>query len=127
MPKIPFYGGGSPLLQKIGYVSAASVMTGAIKTLRLSGLEEDINTSGCYQALKPRLLAMDRVAEADQIRWLLASPDVVVGSVAALPLESARSQSALGWPSAVNGILILNAEFKPGRGTVLLLRSAIGF
>ena len=62
----------------------ASVFTGASETLRLSGIDADINTSGRYQAIKPRVLAMDRVTGADDIRRLLASPDVVVGSVAAL-------------------------------------------
>src|SRR5712692_9996090 len=44
-----------------------------------------------------------------------------------LPLESARTQTAYGSPSAINRLLILNAELHPGRGTVLLLREAIGF
>jgi RNA polymerase sigma factor (sigma-70 family) len=44
-----------------------------------------------------------------------------------LPLESARTQVAYGWPSAINHLLILNAEPYPGRSTVLLLREAIGF
>jgi hypothetical protein len=61
----------------------ASVFTGASETLRLSGIDEDINTSGRYEAVKPRVLAMDRVTGADDIRRLLSSPDVV-GSVAAL-------------------------------------------
>jgi len=156
----------------------ASVFTGASETLRLSGIEEDINASGRYQAVKPRVLAMDRATGADDIRRLLASPDVIVGSVAAvtetgslvvasgsgsqlpgyaggaaraiwvagaqklvpdlsaalrrvedhcLPLESARAMKAYGSPSAINRLLILNAEPRPGRGTVLLLREAIGF
>ena len=121
---------------------------------------------------------MDRATQADDIRRLLAGPDVVVGSVAALtetgslvvasgsgsqlpayaggaaraiwivgaqkvvpdlttalqrvqdhclPLESARTREAYGRPSAVNRLLILNAEHQPGRATVLLLREAIGF
>ena len=158
--------------------AGASVFTAASETLRLSGIDEDINASGRYQAVKPRALAMDRAAEADDIRRLLAVPDVIVGSVAALtetgslvvasgsgsqlpgyaggaaraiwivgaqkvvpdlstalrrvedhclPLESARTQVAYGWPSAINRLLILNAEPYPGRGTVLLLREAIGF
>jgi len=45
----------------------------------------------------------------------------------ALPLESARAQAAYGQPSAVNRLLVLNAEPHPGRGTVLLLRESIGF
>jgi hypothetical protein len=156
----------------------ASVFTAASETLRLSGIDTDINTSGRYEAIKPRVMAMDRATGADDIRRLLASPDVVVGSVAAvtetgslviasgsgsqlpayaggaarriwivgahkvvpdlttalrrvedhcLPLESARTRVAYGWPSAVSRLLILNLEPYPGRGTVLLLREAIGF
>ncbi|TDE20932.1 LUD domain-containing protein [Actinomadura sp. 6K520] len=156
----------------------AGVLTGASETLRLSGIEEDINASGRYQAIRPRVLAMDRTAQADDIRRLGAAPDVIVGSVHAvtetgslviasgsgsqlpgyaggaaraiwvvgaqkvvpdldtalrrvedhcLPLETARTQAAHGWPSAVNRLLVLNAEPRPGRGTVLLLREAIGF
>jgi hypothetical protein len=44
-----------------------------------------------------------------------------------LPLESARTLEAYGWPSAINRVLILNADPYPGRSTVLLLREAIGF
>jgi hypothetical protein len=44
-----------------------------------------------------------------------------------LPLESVRTQAAYGWPSAVSRLLVLNLEPYPGRGTVLLLREAIGF
>jgi hypothetical protein len=156
----------------------ARVATAASETLRLSGIDEDINASGRYQAIKPRVLAMDRSTQMDEIRRLLASPDVIVGSVAAvtetgslaaasgsgsqlpayagggarrlwvvgaqkvvpdlpaalrriedhcLPLESARTQEIYGWPSAINSLLILNAEPYPGRSTVLLLREAIGF
>jgi hypothetical protein len=156
----------------------ASVFTGASETLRLSGIDGDINAGERYQAVKPRILAIDRVTGADDIRRLLACPDVVVGSVAALtetgslvvasgtgsqlpayaggaaraiwivgaqkvvpdlstalrrveehclPLENARAQAVYGSPSAINRLLILNAELRPGRGTVLLLREAIGF
>ena len=62
----------------------ASVFTGASETLRLSGIDADINTNGRYQAVRPRALAMDRVTGADDIRRLIASPDVAVGSVATL-------------------------------------------
>jgi hypothetical protein len=44
-----------------------------------------------------------------------------------LPLENDRAMKVYGTPSAVNRLLILNAEFQPGRGIVLLLREAIGF
>jgi hypothetical protein len=154
------------------------VFTGASETLRLSGIEEDINGSGRYDAVKPRVLALDRATAGDDIRRLLAVPDVAVGSVAAVtetgslvvasgsgsqlpayaggaartiwivgaqkvvpdlstalrrvedhcvPLENERAMKAYGQPSALNRLLILNAEPHPGRGTVLLLREAIGF
>jgi hypothetical protein len=158
--------------------AGATVYTSASETLRLSGIRDDINTSGRYQGLGPRAMAMDRVTDADDIRRLLASPDWVVGSVAAvtetgslvvasasgsqlpaysggagralwvvgaqkvvpdlstalrrvedhsLPLETARAQAVYGQPSAVNLLLVLNAEPELGHCTVLLLREAIGF
>jgi ketosteroid isomerase-like protein len=156
----------------------AEVFTAASETLRLSGIDDDINGSGRYDAVKPAVLAMDRAAQADELRVRLARPRYVVGSVNAvtedgslviasgsgsqlpacsggaahaiwiagaqkivpdlpaalrrveehvLPLESARTQVAYGVPSAINRLLVLNAEPRPGRVTVLLLRETIGF
>jgi hypothetical protein len=143
-----------------------------------SGIAKDINDSGQYDAIRPRVLAMDRATQMNEIRRLTAGPDVIVGSVQAvtesgslviasdsgsrlpgnaggaaraiwivgaqkvvpdlpaalrriedhcLPLASARTQKAHGWPSAINRLLVLNTEFAPGRGTILLLRESIGF
>jgi YkgG family uncharacterized protein len=156
----------------------ASVFTGASETLRLSGIDADINTSGRYDAVRTRGVAMDRATQLAEIWRMMSTPDVIVGSVHAvtetgslviasasgsqlpgyaggaahaiwvvgaqkvvpdldtalrrvedhcLPLESARAQAAYGKPSAVNHLLIVNADLHPGRGTVLLLREAIGF
>jgi len=156
----------------------ASVFTGASETLRLSGIDDDINASGRYDAVKSRGHSMDRVAQRSEIWAMLATPDVIVGSVAAvtetgslvvasasgsqvpgyaggasraiwivgaqklvpdlsaalrrveehaLPLETARAQAIYGQPSAINRLLVLNAEPEPGRGIVLLLRESIGF
>ena len=44
-----------------------------------------------------------------------------------LPLETERALEVYGLPSAVNRLLVLNAEPYPGRGTVLLLRETIGY
>jgi hypothetical protein len=62
----------------------ASVLTGASETLRLSGIDEDINASGRYDAIRPRVLAIDRATGADEIRRLVASPEFVINSVAAV-------------------------------------------
>lgn len=157
--------------------AGASVLTAASETLRRSGIDDDLNTTGRYQAVRPRLLAMDRATQADDVRRLAACPDFVVGSLVAvtetgsllaasasggqlpayaggsraiwivgaqkvvpdldaalrrledhaLPLESERAQRVYGRPSAINLMLIINAELRPGRATVLLLREAIGY
>jgi LUD domain len=62
----------------------ASVFTGASETLRLSGIEEDINTSGRYDAVKSRSQALDRVTDLAEIWRLISTPDVIVGSVHAV-------------------------------------------
>jgi hypothetical protein len=62
----------------------SAIFTGASETLRLSGIDEDINASGRYQAIRPRVLAMDRATQMNDIRVLTTTPDVVVGSVAAV-------------------------------------------
>ncbi|HTZ91700.1 MAG TPA: LUD domain-containing protein [Streptosporangiaceae bacterium] len=156
----------------------ASVFTAASETLRLCGIEDDINNSGRYDAVKSRGRALDRATQLSEIWRLMSTPDVIVGSVGAvtetgslvvasasgsqmpgfagasaraiwvvgaqkvvpdlstalrriedhcLPLENNRAMKAYGQPSAINRVLILNAEPHPGRGTVLLLREAIGF
>ena len=158
--------------------AGASVLTGASETLRLSGIDEDINSSGRYDAVRSRGTAMDRATQRNEIWAALSTPDVIVGSVAAvtetgslvtasasgsqlpgyagaaarviwvagaqkvvpdlpaallrveehcLPQENDRAMQAYGKPSALNRVLILNAEPEAGRGTVLLLREAIGF
>jgi hypothetical protein len=62
----------------------ASVFTGASETLRLSGIEEDINHSGRYDALRTRGATMDRATQRDEIWRLMSTPDVIVGSVHAV-------------------------------------------
>ncbi|MER7770109.1 LUD domain-containing protein [Kitasatospora sp. NPDC096140] len=62
----------------------AGVFTGASETLRLSGIDEDVNAGIRYRAVKPRVTAMDRATEGDGIRRAVATPDVVLGSVAAV-------------------------------------------
>ena len=62
----------------------AAVFTAASETLRVSGIEDDINQSGRYLAVKPRVQALDRATQAAEIRRLTTTPDVVVGSVSAV-------------------------------------------
>jgi hypothetical protein len=156
----------------------STVFTSSSETLRLSGIENDINASGRYRPIRPLVTSMDRATRMDEIRSLIATPQVVVGSVAAVtetgslvaasasggqipayaggaaqriwvvgaqkvvpdldtalrrietyafPLEDARARAVYGKPSAINEVLIVNAEPVPGRTWVLLLRQAIGY
>jgi len=52
--------------------------------LQDSGITEEIETSGRYKPLRPRVFSMDRATQADEIRRLTASPDVMLGSVHAV-------------------------------------------
>jgi hypothetical protein len=62
----------------------ASVFTGASETLRLSGIDEDINASGRYDAIRARGQTMDRATQLAEIWRLISTPDIIVGSVHAV-------------------------------------------
>ena len=61
-----------------------SVFTMSSETLKAIGIDEEINASGHYDAVRPRIYAMDFATQAEDIRRLGASADVVVGSVHAV-------------------------------------------
>lgn len=65
----------------------ASVFTGASETLRLAGIDEDLNSSGRYVSLKSKAWSMDRATQMAEIRKLTSNPDVIVGSVSAVTEE----------------------------------------
>jgi hypothetical protein len=61
-----------------------SILTASSETVRLSGLDEDINRSGKFNAIRPQLEKMDRNTQRAEMRRLGSAPDVVVGSVHAV-------------------------------------------
>ena len=65
----------------------AEVFNNTSRTLEAIGVAEDIERSGLYQPLRPRLYQMDREMQAREMRQLAATPDYVVGSVHALTEE----------------------------------------
>jgi len=80
---------------------ASSVHQGASQTLDVLGITYEIEKSGRYAALRPRIWSMDRETEADEIRRLGAAPDVMLGSVHAVTetgslLAASMSGSQLG-------------------------------
>jgi hypothetical protein len=65
----------------------AEVYNNTSRTLEVIGVAEDIERSGRYQPLRPRLYQMDREMQGREMRQLAASPDWVVGSVHAVTQE----------------------------------------
>jgi len=65
----------------------AEVFNNTSRTLEAIGVAEDIERSGDYQPLRPRLYQMDREMQAREMRQLTAAPDFVVGSAHAVTRE----------------------------------------
>jgi hypothetical protein len=90
----------------------SQVYHGASQTLEVSGITEALERSGRYEPLRPRIWSMDRQTQADEIRRLSASPDVMLGSVHAVTetgalLAASMSGSQLGPYAAGAGRVIL--------------------
>src|SRR3981081_339199 len=90
----------------------SQVYHGASQTLEVSGIIEAIERSGRYEPLRPRIWSMDRKTQADEIRRLSASPDVMLGSVHAVTetgalLAASMSGSQLGPYASGAGRIIL--------------------
>jgi L-lactate utilization protein LutC len=64
--------------------AGSQVHQGASLSLEAAGITEEIENSGRYKPLRPRLHTMDRATQADEIRRLSASPAVMLGSVHAI-------------------------------------------
>ena len=65
----------------------AEVYNNTSRTLEVIGIADDIERSGLYQALRPRLYQMDREMQGREMRQLSAAPDWVVGSAHAVTKE----------------------------------------
>lgn len=90
----------------------SQVHQGASRSLEAAGITEEIEKSGRYKPLRPRLFSMDRATQADEIRRLSASPDVMLGSVHAVTetgslVTASASGSQLGPYASGAGKVIL--------------------
>jgi len=65
----------------------AEVFNNTSRTLEAIGVAEDIERSGLYQPLRPRLYQMDREMQGREMRLLAAAPDFLVGSAHAVTEE----------------------------------------
>jgi hypothetical protein len=155
----------------------AEVHSGKSKTLEDIGLYAEFMESGRYDAIRPRMAALDRATQGREIRKLSAAPDFMLGSVAAItadgtlvaasatgsqlaayaagagrlilvvgsqklvpdldaamrrirevvfPWENDRVRERMGVDTALEKVLLILGEWRPGRTTVVLVREPVG-
>src|SRR5512138_135565 len=156
----------------------SEVFLGASVTLETTGIKDEIDKSGHFDALRPRIFAMDRATQGREIRKLGGAPDYAAGSVHAVtedghvliasktgsqlgsyasgagkviwvvgaqklvkdfneglrrifeycvPLEEVHMQQLYKTGTAPNKILIVNAEMRPDRITMIIVKEKLGF
>ena len=156
----------------------SEVFLGASVTLETLGIQEEVDKSGRFDALRPRMFAMDRATQGREIRKMISAPDYAAGSVHAVtedghvliasntgsqlgpyasgagkivwvvgaqkivkdlnegmkrieeyvvPLEEEHMQTLYKIGTAVNKLLIINKEIRPGRITLIIVKEQIGF
>jgi hypothetical protein len=156
----------------------AEVFLGASVTLEMLGIRDEVEKSGRFDALRPKMFAMNRATQGREFRKLGGAPDYAAGSVQALTedgqvLIASQSGSQIGpyaagagkviWvagtqkivkdlnagmrriqeycyprveehmqqlysmSTAVNKILIVTRELRPGRVTLILVKEELGF
>jgi hypothetical protein len=76
--------------------NGALVHHGASQTLDVTGITGDIESSSRYEPLRARIFSMDRTTQADEIRRLAASPDVMLGSVHAVTETGSLLTASMG-------------------------------
>jgi hypothetical protein len=62
----------------------SEVFVGASVTLETLGIKDEIDNSGRYDALRPKMFAMNRETQSREIRKLVGAPDYAAGSVHAV-------------------------------------------
>jgi hypothetical protein len=94
----------------------AQVHHGASKTLELTGIISEIDTSGRYESVSSRVRAMDRATAGATIRRMTAAPDVMLGSVHALTETGSLLAASSGGSQL--------APYVAGAGQVILVVGA---
>ena len=107
--------------------SAPDVVVGSVHAVTEGGMLVTASASGSQLA--------PYASGAAQAVWVVGAQKVVPDLDTALqrielysyPMEDARAQQVYGVHSVISKILIINREVTPRRGTVVLVREALGF
>src|SRR5512144_259959 len=156
----------------------SEIFLGSSVTLEQLGIKEIIDKSGRFDAVRPKIFAMDRATQGREIRKLGGAPDYAAGSVHAVtedghvliasktgsqlgsyasgagkviwvvgaqklvkdfneglrrifeycvPLEDVHMQQLYKTGTAPNKILIFNAEMRPNRVIMIIVKEKLGF
>ena len=74
----------------------AEVYTNQSKTLEKLGLFDEFDRSGRYDAVRPKVMSLDRKTQGDEIRKLRSIPEYIVGSVHAITEDGKVLVSSFG-------------------------------
>ena len=91
----------------------SQVHHGASQSLEAAGITAEIEKSGRYSPIRPRIFSMDRKTQADEIRRLAAAPDVMLGSVHAVSETGSLLAASMGGSQL--------GPYVSGAGQVILL------
>jgi hypothetical protein len=91
----------------------AKVHHGASQSLEVTGIAQELDTSGRYEPIGPRIRTMDRATQGDDIRRLTSSPDVMLGSVHAVTETGALLAASMSGSQL--------APYVAGAGRVILV------
>ena len=81
----------------LGLIADGSeVHHGASMSLDVAGITDEIDKSGKYVSLRPRIFSMDRQTRADEIRRLSSAPEVMLGSVHAVTETGSLLTASMG-------------------------------
>ena len=89
----------------------AEVYTNQSKTLEKLGLFEEFDKSGRYNAVRPKVMSLDRKTQQAEIRKLRSSPEYIIGSVQAITQDGKVLVSSFGGSQL--------APFAAGAGKVI--------
>ncbi|MGA7192447.1 MAG: LUD domain-containing protein [Anaerolineales bacterium] len=74
----------------------AEVYTNQSKTLEKLGLFDEFDKSGRYNAVRPKVMSLDRKTQSNEIRKLRTIPDYIIGSVHAVTEDGKVLVSSFG-------------------------------
>jgi hypothetical protein len=81
----------------LGLIDEGSeVHHGASTSLDVAGITDEIDKSGRYESLRPRIFNMDRQTRADEIRRLSSAPEMMLGSVHAVTETGSLLAASMG-------------------------------